>query len=193
MSLPRFDPWNATPEVHGRAYRAYRAYGAYPGGRLGTLGTIGTHTDFHGGISVTQPATRTKTAERVDLAAECLCCRAEQEEKVERWRKMLVKASGQPGHSAAFAVHALSLVEGPWIYQLMALGWDEASLFAVPDGRDDPHGLIYDLRDGSVVAAGAQEVRFWRPGTTIRRHGRSAFGVSAPKLVWGKLPDFEHG
>jgi hypothetical protein len=191
MGLTKFDPWRA---LHQPGERAYRDYVAYSEPDLGASGTAGTPR--HSLIDAVKNRSAViemgnKSARRVAKGATARACgygsglqvRAA---TVAHWRcRLRAAAASDVGRSPSITT-ALALVNGPWIDQLVALGWDEVALFASgatgPDECDDA-GLITVLGHGTIVAASTDTVAFVDGVGVLRRHFRITATRSA-RLIW---------
>lgn len=197
MALSRFDPWHACREPERRAYRAYCAYF---GGAIGTLGTIGTGAvsqagafEDRGALLEVGARLRRRTAEQVAASAHGLGSASDQRTSaLSHWNRLLRRAAESGASSAPLIANALRLIDGPWIWQLTALGWDEVSLFAcAPDGRRDG-GLVEALGDGTIIAASADTVRSVDGEGAPQRCRRFAPTEGEVRLIWDSDGGPEH-
>jgi hypothetical protein len=187
MPLARFDPWQC---LRRKDTDAYPAYSAYLRPDLGSLGMIGSGARFSIGDFEEPAAIRAAAsgmsrhdaehaaandvgiASVTELRATAVCL----------WRHRLQTAAMHT--TSELVADALALIDGPWISPLVALGWDEVSLFGYdPVGRDVV-GLVAAIRARSIVAATTDSVRYRDVVGIGRHHYRFPVTTCDVCLIW---------
>ncbi len=174
MNLTKFDPWSVIDPAGNRAYRAY------PPPNIGTLGTIGTGSsssldDFEERSAVIEIySVVDRTIARTQAAVELGYSSASElhDATIADWRIRLLTAKPANANTTKLVRQALSLCEGPWIHRLVALGWNEMSLFAVCADTASSGGFIQAAKAGHIIAATADTIYFSSADTPQRRYHR---------------------
>lgn len=192
MALARFDPWQYLRPAQVNANPAYPAYRAGDLGRVGTLGAgdpslIGDFEERSAILEVNSGLTR-EEAEAVAAHALGLgtpsVLRAV---AIECWRARLSLPMCR-SDARGLVEDAQALVNGRWINPLVALGWDEISLFGCEPTGLHPAGLVSAVRRQPIVAATSASVRYLDPHGRARHHYRFGRGGEQVILIW-ELPD----
>ena len=86
---------------------------------------------------------------------------------------------------------ALALVNGRWITALVALGWDEISLFGCDPTERAVTCLVAVVRRQLIVAATKASVRYPDSHGLSRHHYRFGDAAEQVALIWelGAVPD----
>lgn len=189
MPLAKFDPWQCLRRTDTNAYHAYPAYSVPGIGSLGMLG-IGTHPsigDFEERVAILEEAAGHTRQDAEHIAAHALGLRSAMELRanaIRRWRQRLNEAKNRAAGQSALIADALNLVDGPWIGPLVALGWDEVSLFGCDPAGGAVVGLVADIRIQSIVAATADSVCYRATDGVARHHYRFPTTTCDVRLIW---------
>lgn len=198
MALAKFDPWQCLRQAAVHAYPAYPAYSSYRRAEISTLGMLGTEarssfSDFEERAAILEFAggfTREEAADRAALAAGFASPGVLRTAAIENWRQQLSLTMSRCG-ARPLIEDALAMVNGPWIAVLVALGWDEVSLFGCdPTGRDVA-GLVAAIGRRAILAATTDSVRYLDMHGRSRHHYRFAAAGENACLIWdlGVHPD----
>lgn len=187
MPLAKFDPWQCLRQTQTNAYGAYSACRGAGLSRKGMLGTEGVSLigDFEERVAILEFSGGFTRADAEDIAANAVgfaSPRDLQAAAIEHWRSRL-RLTNRKDH--ALIADGLTLVNGPWIAALVALGWDEISLFGFdPRGRDVT-GLVAAVGQQSIIAATADSVRYLdHTHVLARHHYRFTAATENISLIW---------
>lgn len=197
MNLSKFDPWSAIGRDDRRAYRAYRAY---PQRHLGTLGTIGTGRsasldDFEersAVIAICSVVDRTTARRQAAVELGYSSATELYDAAIADWRKRFLTAKPSNANTAKLVRQALALCEGPWIHRLVALGWDDVSLFAVCADAESSGGFIQAAKGGHIIAATANTIYFSSPHTQQQSYHRFDAAAEECNLLWDERVGHRH-
>ena len=177
MPLKKFDPWQCLRETNSHAYSAYSAYSVPGIGSLGSLG-MATHSligDFEERAAILEMTGGHSRHDAEQIAANAFGLGSATELQaaaIGQWRHLLKLAKDRASGRSALISNAVALMDGPWIGPLVALGWDEVSLFGCdPVGREIV-GLVAAVGARSIVAATAESARYCDVHGSARHHYR---------------------
>ena len=193
MPLKKFDPWQCLRDTDHHAYSAYSVPGT---GSLGMLGMV-AHSligDFEERAAILEMTGGHSRHDAEHFAANALGVGSATELRaiaIGHWRHLLKLANDRVGGQSALIANAVTLVDGPWTGQLVALGWDEVSLFGCdPIGREIV-GLVAAIRARSIVAATAESARYCDVHGIDRHHYRFPATTCDVCLIWELDADAE--
>lgn len=195
MALAKFDPWQCLRQASGHAYPAYPAYRSAETGNLGMLGvearsTIGDFEERAAILEFVGGFTREQAVDRAALDVGFASPALLRTTAIEHWRRHLSLAMWRCS-ARPIVADALAVVTGRWIDVLVALGWDEFSLFGCdPTGRVVV-GLVAAIGQRTILAATADSVRFLDMDGRARHHYRFDAATEKACLIWelGNHPD----
>lgn len=195
MPLAKFDPWKCLRDPVTNAYPAYPAYSATQIGGLGGLG-IGASdriNEFEERSAILETTCGHARDDAESIAASSLgyACPADlRAAAIDHWRKQLTlisRADQSDLHNAA-----LTLPNGPWIAPLVALGWDEISLFGCETAGYCAVGLVTAVRTQPIIAVTANSVRYSDASDRPKHHYRFASHAQTFVSIKGKSNVGEH-
>ena len=189
MPLKKFDPWQCLHETNSHAYSAYPAYSVPGIGSLGMLG-MAVHTligDFEERAAILEMTGGHSRHDAEHIAATAAGHGSVTELRaaaIGHWRHLLNVANDRSAGPSPLIANALTLVASPWIGQLVALGWDEVSIFGCDPAGREIVGFLAATSTTSIVAVTTNSVRYRDVHGVARHYYRFPITTCGVHLIW---------
>ena len=190
MRISKFDPWALESD---QAVPAYDAYSAYTANRIGSLGRIGSPSELELGAFDERAAVIEFCSDENRSSAELLAAQeagfktatALHQALINELCERLSDTSSNCVERRLLCDRGIKFCRGKWICQLVAMGWDEISLFSVNLLAPAHGGLLQVLHSRRILAITDTNVLL-RENNSGRQNRYYRFAPHLPELplIW---------